>query len=768
MPCMNHIKPRALCVVSIALVSLLIAAQTTVRSSSHGVGQLTASASRAGRITRHGAAKHKSGSARSFVSASAVLQPALQTTTPRTNGKIAFASDRNDGNFEIYVTSATGGDATRLTTNAAEDFDPTWSPDGAKIAFVSDRSGTNLDIYVMNADGSDVKQITSDTIDQYDPAWSPDGSKIAFAGAIGNTGELYVVGAAGGTPTRLTTDGADDAFPAWSPDSQQITFSSNRDGLTDDNYEIYSIAAGGGTPKRLTTDPSDDAYPAWSPDGQQIAFVSDRNDQNYEIFLMNAADGSGVTRLTTSPKEDIAPAWSPDGTKIVFMVGDFNPVSQDIVNSDIYTMGKDGSNRTNISNNPADDVYPDWQAVVAATPTPTPTPVPTPAPTSLQFSAAAYTVGEADGKATLTVTRTGDPSTAVRVSYATKFDAAYVKCDVVNGQASERCDYSTTVGILRFAATETSKTISIPIADDKFVEGSETITVLLSNASGAALGTATATVTITDNDTAQPMGATNPFLDNAFFVRQQYLDFLNREPDSGGFNSWLSVLNGCGTNGGGLGSPVTCDRVHVSSGFYRSAEFTDRGYFVYRFYEGALGRLPKYTEFVPDMASLSGFATPAEQQQNISDFIAAFMARSEFTTKYGASIPASSAEQFVSQLEATAKVSLPASVPATQTGQPEQVNRAELVRRMRDGERTAAQTLRTFMEQQVVYDKFFFRGFVAMQYFGYLRRDPDAGGYNDWVDVITNGRGQVQRGDYRHLIFGFVYSPEYRERFGAP
>jgi TolB protein len=759
---MNHIKLRTLCVVSIALVSLLIGAPFSVHSSSPSVAQPTASASRADRITRHGAAKPKSVSSRSFANASAVLQPALQTSTPRTNGKIAFASDRNNGNYEIYVTSATGGDATRLTTNVAEDFDPTWSPDGTKIAFVSDRSGTNLDIYVMNADGSDVKQITTDTIDQYDPAWSPDGSKIAFAGAIGNTGELYVVGAAGGTATRLTTDGADDAFPAWSPDGQQITFSSNRDGLVDDNYEIYSIAAGGGTPKRLTIDPSDDAYPAWSPDGTKIAFVSDRNDQNYEIFLMNAADGSGVTRLTTNPKEDIAPAWSPDGTKIVFMVGDFNPVSQDIVNSDIYTMGRDGGGRTNISNNPADDVYPDWQAAVGVTPVPTPTPA------SVQFSAATYTVGEADGKATVNVTRTGDATSAVRVSYATKPDPAYVKCDVANGQASERCDYSTTVGVLRFAAGETTKTITIPVADDKFVEGSEAVTVLLSNPSGAALGTATATLTITDNDTAAPTPATNPFLDNAFFVRQQYLDFLNREPDSGGFNSWLSVLNGCGTNQGGLGSPVTCDRVHVSSGFYRSAEFTDRGYFVYRFYEAALGRLPKYVEFVPDMASLSGFATPAEQQQNISDFIAAFMGRAEFTTKYGAAIPATSAEQFVAQLEATAKVTLPASVPATQAGQPEQVNRAELVRRMGAGEKSAAQTLRTFMEQQVVYDRFFFRGFVAMQYFGYLRRDPDQAGYNDWVDVITNGRGQVQRGDYRHLIFGFVYAPEYRERFGAP
>ena len=105
----------------------------------------------------------------------------------------------------------------------------------------------------------------------------------------------------------------------------------------------------------------------------------------------------------------------------------------------------------------------------------------------------------------------------------------------------------------------------------------------------------------------------------------------------------MNVLNDCGPAQGGLGSPTNCDRVHVSSGFYRSAEFTDRGYFVYRFYEAVLGvgRLPRYAEFIPDMASISGFASAAEQEQNIADFIALFMARGEFTSRYGASIPAS-------------------------------------------------------------------------------------------------------------------------------
>ena len=144
------------------------------------------------------------------------------------------------------------------------------------------------------------------------------------------------------------------------------------------------------------------------------------------------------------------------------------------------------------------------------------------------------------------------------------------------------------------------------------------------------------------------------------------------------------------------------------------------------------------------------------------------MRRQEFETKYPGLATAANAEQFIARLEVLAGVTLPETISPQRPEQPPQFMRSQLVQMMGAGQKTGAETLRSFVEQQVVYDKFFFRGFVAMQYFGYLRRDPDAGGYNDWVDVITNGRGQVQRGDYRHLIFGFVYSPEYRERFGAP
>ena len=379
-----------------------------------------------------------------------------------------------------------------------------------------------------------------------------------------------------------------------------------------------------------------------------------------------------------------------------------------------------------------------------------------------QFSAQSINVTEQAGVATVTVSRVGDTAKIATVDFSTT-DNFSGNCSQSNGSASATCDFGTAGGTLRFGVGQESKTILISVVDDGFVEGNETVTVTLSNPNGMTLGSpASTTITITDNDS----NATNPFNNNPFFVRQQYLDFLFREPDTAGFNDWMNVLTNCAPNQGGLGSDPACDRVHVSSGFFRSTEFGERGYWAYRFYNGPLGRRPNFAEFVPDMRRLSGSQTPAEQELARAAFVADFMQRSEFTAIYAGLTNAANAAQFIAKLEEKSGVTLPATVPPTQPGQPPQFGRAELINKMASGEFTAAQTLRAFIEQKVVFDRFFFRAFVAMQYFGYLLRDPEDAGINDWVDVLTNGRGNIPPGDFRHLIFGFVWSVEYRQRFG--
>jgi hypothetical protein len=120
-------------------------------------------------------------------------------------------------------------------------------------------------------------------------------------------------------------------------------------------------------------------------------------------------------------------------------------------------------------------------------------------------------------------------------------------------------------------------------------------------------------------------------------------------------------------------------------------------------------------------------------------------------------------------------------LPATATtnpGQPKQYGRQQLIDLRANGTLTVGQTLKAFVEQQAVYDRYFTSGEVTMMYFALLRRDPDLNdpnlaGWTQWVNVFTNGGVRddgvvIQPRDIHHLIFGFIYSEEYRKRFGQP
>src|SRR5262249_39104040 len=144
-------------------------------------------------------------------------------------------------------------------------------------------------------------------------------------------------------------------------------------------------------------------------------------------------------------------------------------------------------------------------------------------------------------------TRTGDTSGLASVDYRTAdTDTFTVGCaDTVNnnGGAFARCDFAVSLDTITFAAGETSKQFLVPIIYDSWAEGNETFSIILSNPIGATLGTpSTATVSITDNDA---VNGPNPIFNTPFFVRQHYLDFLSREPDTAGFNAWVNVLNNC-------------------------------------------------------------------------------------------------------------------------------------------------------------------------------------------------------------------------------
>ncbi len=371
-------------------------------------------------------------------------------------------------------------------------------------------------------------------------------------------------------------------------------------------------------------------------------------------------------------------------------------------------------------------------------PTPTPTPSPTPTPNIIQLSAGSFIAEEGGGVAQITVTRTNTSSTAT-VDYVTSDNAGLNGCSVVNGMGSSRCDYANTVGKLTFAAGEASKTIMVALVDDGYAEGNEDFTVTLNGPIGATLGSVvSANVTIQDNESAN---SGNPIESVDFFIRQHYIDFLGRDADPAGLEGWRNVLNNCGVT---IAQP--CDRIEVSAGFFRSPEFQQRGYFVYRFYSAA-GKIPVYGEFVPDLAKVSGFLSDSQLEANKAAFVNEFMARPDFHNRYGATLNHPTA--YVDALLQT--VGIP-NHPARQTwlNQLSADNTAE----------TRGQVLRGLVESSEVYNKYYNEAFVIMQYFGYLRRTADAS-YVNWIQTMNQTGG-----DYRIMINGFMNSAEYPQRFG--
>ena len=393
-----------------------------------------------------------------------------------------------------------------------------------------------------------------------------------------------------------------------------------------------------------------------------------------------------------------------------------------------------------------------------------------PSASSIQFSAASYLVSESAGRATVMVTRLGNSSSPATVNYFTSDNGGINNCNVMNGKASSRCDYTQTIGTLQFGAGETFKTVSIPLTDDASAEGNESFTVNLSNTSGAILGSPNiATITISDNETT---AGTNPIDSADFFVHQHYIDFLGREPDTAGFQFWKDQILACGANP----QCVEMKKINVSVSFFLSIEFQETGYFTERTYKAAFGngsgtstlsgvhQLPvpivRLNEFLPDSQSVAQglIVGQGNWQQKLSDnksaFTAEFVQRSRFLADFPLSL---TAMQFVDKLN-------------TNAGNPlSQSERNQLVNDLATGAKTRAQVLRAVVEDPDFVSAEFNRALVLMEYFGYLRRNPndpqdfDYTGYDFWLAKLNQFNGNYINAE---MVKAFLSSIEYRQRFG--
>jgi aldose sugar dehydrogenase len=365
----------------------------------------------------------------------------------------------------------------------------------------------------------------------------------------------------------------------------------------------------------------------------------------------------------------------------------------------------------------------------------------------VQLDVAPKEIPEGSRVKTVNVLRLGDTSTAATVDYAT-----------ADGTASERSDYTTARGTLRFAPGETQKSFDVLVTDDGLTEPSEGFTVSLSNPTGpVALNTPLATVALAILDDDQTPPASNPIDGTEFFVRQHYHDFLNREPDASGLAHWTNEIESCGAN-------AQCrevKRINVSAAFFLAIEFQETGYLVYRLYRMSFVRPPRFAEFIRDVQEIGRGVIvgqgdwEARLAANRRAFLDAWVLRPDFRADFDGLTNLLYVNRLFERIQVV----------------PTAAERDALVAALDSGAKTRAQVLleiadnATFKRQQLN------RAFVLMEYFGYLRRNPDdppdghLGGYFFWLGKLEEFNGNFVAAE---MVKAFITSTEYRARFGQP
>ena len=387
-----------------------------------------------------------------------------------------------------------------------------------------------------------------------------------------------------------------------------------------------------------------------------------------------------------------------------------------------------------------------------------------------------YNVSEGAGHATITLNRSGDLSAESTISYSTSDLTGATNCGANSGFALSRCDYITRFGTIVFAPNEATKTIDIPVIDDRYREDNEVFRLTLSNATDALVGFFDANITILDNDAAN---GPNPLSLTGFFVRQQYLDFLSREPDTSGFNFWVNNIDTCGAD-------VGCRevrRIDTSAAFFLSIEFKETGYLVERIYKAAFGDatatsstggvhnvtvpIIRLNEFLPDTQRIGEgvIVNQGNWQQQLEDnkraFTEEFVRRTTFVNAFPYSLTAT---QFVDKLNENAKDKNGTKPLST-------VERDQLINDLAAGTMSRAQVLRAVAEDPDLVNSEISRAFVLMEYFGYLRRNPndapeatlDYAGFEFWLNKLDQFNGNYINAE---MVKAFITSIEYGQRFG--
>lgn len=248
--------------------------------------------------------------------------------------------------------------------------------------------------------------------------------------------------------------------------------------------------------------------------------------------------------------------------------------------------------------------------------------------------------------------------------------------------------------------------------------------------------------------TGVPVAGVNPLDTPEYLVRQHYLDFLGREPDEAGFNYWSDQLLECGDDA------VCVERrtINVSAAYFLSVEFQGTGGLIDRLQRASYGVDPKFAEFMIDRAAIahdvvvgkSGWAL--QLTANKEAFVKSWAERADFKAAFD-NLPDG---KYVDTLLRNTNASF------------SQAERDSLVNGLSGGTLSRAAVLQQIAENENFARARYNEAFVLMEYFGYMRRDPDANGYRFWLDKLNQFDGNFERAE---MVKAFLDSGEYRNRF---
>ena len=295
-------------------------------------------------------------------------RPAFETRGPRGVETVNVFGEFGDGRQARGPVRPVGeaGYQQHTRVDEGEDASVAVDPTGRWMVYASTRHSERSDLYLQRVDGTSVTQLTSDAADDAFPAFSPDGRRVAFCSTRSGTWQVYLMDLNGRNVVQVTSGRMQCVHPSFSPDGKRLVYSSL--GSRSGQWELWTADVDGGGQKMIGYG----LFPRWSPrkDLDRIAYQRprQRGSRWFSLWTIDLVDGEGrrPTEVAVSPIAAIVtPCWSPDGKRLAFatVVEPAKDVAGHAIGrQDVWTVDADGANRQRLTDGGGSNLMPFWGA----------------------------------------------------------------------------------------------------------------------------------------------------------------------------------------------------------------------------------------------------------------------------------------------------------------------------------------------------------------------------------------------------------------------